>query len=171
LIIRKERKNTWIALKHLRTLNELKVKSMRDIKKNYKNGDITIVWQPQLCIHSTICWKATGMPEVFNPHEKPWIKPENGTTEQLIAQVNKCPSGALSYYKNDEPIVASEIQSESIVEVAKNGPLLVYGNVEVKKQDGSKEHKHKVTAFCRCGASTNKPYCDGSHVKIGFRDE
>jgi uncharacterized Fe-S cluster protein YjdI len=76
---------------------------MKDITKKYSNGEVTIVWKPAMCIHSTICWKhATGLPEVFNPMIRPWIKPENSTTEKMIEQVKKCPSGALSFYMNDE---------------------------------------------------------------------
>lgn len=140
----------------------------KKITKKYSNGEITIVWQPSVCIHSTLCWKGeNGLKSVFNPAEKPWIKPEGATTEQIMAQIDKCPSGALSYYKNDgEP--AQEVQAESIVETKKNGPLLVYGNVIVKDHEGNETRKSKVTAFCRCGASGNKPYCDGTHVKIGF---
>ena len=54
---------------------------------------------------------------------------------------------------------------EASVEVMRNGPLLVYGNIAVKDQFGNETKKHKVTAFCRCGLSNNKPYCDGSHVQ------
>jgi CDGSH-type Zn-finger protein len=57
---------------------------------------------------------------------------------------------------------------ESIVEVSPNGPLLVYGNILVKDKDGNETQKNKVTAFCRCGSSGNKPYCDGTHRKINF---
>ena len=56
------------------------------------------------------------------------------------------------------------------VEVLKNGPLLVYGTIEAKNKDGNTETKNKTTAFCRCGASGNKPYCDGSHIKAEFKD-
>ncbi len=62
--------------------------------KQYSNGKISIIWQPDLCIHSGICVKT--LPQVYNPNERPWIKMENATTEQLIAQVANCPSGALS---------------------------------------------------------------------------
>ena len=62
--------------------------------KEYSNGEITIVWQPKLCIHSGVCVKT--LPKVYNTKERPWIKPENATTEELISQVAKCPSGALS---------------------------------------------------------------------------
>ena len=66
----------------------------------YSNGEVTIVWQPDLCIHSGNC--ARGLPTVFKPKEKPWINPESATSEEIIAQVRKCPSGALSYFMNDE---------------------------------------------------------------------
>ena len=58
---------------------------------------------------------------------------------------------------------------ETTVEVLENGPLIVYGTLNVTHKDGKKELKNKTTAFCRCGASNNKPYCDGSHVKIDFK--
>ncbi len=143
---------------------------MKDITKKYTNGEVTIVWKPAVCIHSRICWNnATGLPEVFNPAERPWIKPEAAGTERIIEQVKKCPSGALSFYRNEEAAKMAEHKAESIVEVMPNGPLLVYGNLTVKDKDGNETHREsKVTAFCRCGHSSNKPYCDGSHIKAGF---
>ena len=137
---------------------------LKSITKTYTNGEITIVWKPGVCIHSTICWKAaTGLPEVFNPRERPWIKMESSTTERMIEQVEKCPSGALSFYYNKDG--EDTVEAESKVEVMRNGPLLVYGNIVVKDQFGDETKKHKVTAFCRCGLSGKKPYCDGSHVQ------
>lgn len=62
--------------------------------KEYSNGEITILWQPKKCTHSGICVKT--LPQVYNPKLRPWIKIENATTEELKAQVAKCPSGALS---------------------------------------------------------------------------
>lgn len=69
-------------------------------KFKYSNGEVTIVWQPELCIHSGRC--ARGLPEVFKPKEKPWITPENSTSVKIIAQVKRCPSGALRYFVNDD---------------------------------------------------------------------
>lgn len=63
-------------------------------RKEYSNGEITIVWQPKLCIHSGVCVKT--LPQVYNPKEKPWVKPEKATTRELKDQVAKCPSRALS---------------------------------------------------------------------------
>jgi uncharacterized Fe-S cluster protein YjdI len=143
---------------------------MKDITKKYSNGEVTIVWKPSSCIHSKICWdKLNGLPQVFNPSERPWIKPDGATTERIIEQVKKCPSGALSYFMNGEEDANTTTTVESIVEVTPNGPLMVYGNIVVKDKDGNETRKHKVTSFCRCGASANKPYCDGSHQKINFQ--
>ncbi|MBS1920252.1 MAG: (4Fe-4S)-binding protein [Bacteroidetes bacterium] len=63
----------------------------------YINGEITIVWKPDVCQHSTLCWK--GLIEVFNPRERPWIKMNGATTKRIIEQVKKCPSGALGFLK------------------------------------------------------------------------
>ena len=73
---------------------------MKNITKKYSNGEVTIVWKPDLCIHSGIC--AKGLSEVFHPRELPWITPEKSTTEKIVEQVKKCPSGALSFFMNDE---------------------------------------------------------------------
>ena len=66
----------------------------------YKNKDITVLWQPTVCIHSAICVK--GLPEVFHTGKLPWITPEHSNTDKIIEQVKKCPSGALSYFLNSE---------------------------------------------------------------------
>ncbi|MGB4842979.1 MAG: (4Fe-4S)-binding protein [Ferruginibacter sp.] len=67
---------------------------MTEKTHHYSNGEITVVWKPGICIHSGICFK--GLAPVFDPRRKPWIIMDNATTEQIIEQVKKCPSGALS---------------------------------------------------------------------------
>lgn len=64
------------------------------MKKEYSNGEITVVWEPEKCIHCGNC--AEGLPEVFKPREKPWIQMGAVSSEDIKAQVAKCPSGALS---------------------------------------------------------------------------
>jgi len=61
---------------------------------HYPNGEITVVWKPELCIHSGICFK--GLAGVFDPRRRPWIDMSKAETQQIIDQVKKCPSGALS---------------------------------------------------------------------------
>lgn len=139
---------------------------MSEKVKEYSNGELTIVWKPNLCIHAAECVKR--LPEVYNPNARPWINAENASTEALKEQIKACPSGALSY-KMDAEEDQEEVALETKVEALKDGPLLVYGTLKVTNSDGSKETKNKTTAFCRCGASQNKPYCDGAHIKAEFQ--
>lgn len=108
------------------------------------------------------------MPEVYKPKDKPCIQADGADTQALKDQIAKCPSGALSYLMNDSED-QEELSLETKVEALKDGPLLVYGTLNIKNSDGVEEKKEKTTAFCRCGASANKPYCDGSHVKTEFK--
>ena len=64
----------------------------------YNAGEITILWKPKVCIHAGVCVKM--LPKVYNPKDRPWIKPENATTEELKNQIENCTSGALSYQLN-----------------------------------------------------------------------
>lgn len=137
------------------------------MEKEYKNDRIVVKWEPEKCIHSTKCWK--GLLPVFDPRRKPWVDLSAAETEEIIAQIDKCPSGALSWKFIHGDNKESSTSGETIVEAMKNGPLILYGNVQVKNSEGKIEMRNKSTAFCRCGASSNKPYCDGSHVKIGFQ--
>jgi len=70
-------------------------KSDRSLTRRYNNGEIEILWQPDLCIHSANC--IAGLPHVFNPRKRPWVAIEAAATAELIATVNTCPSGALSF--------------------------------------------------------------------------
>jgi uncharacterized Fe-S cluster protein YjdI len=70
----------------------------KNLTKEYSNGEVTIVCQSGKCIHSGNCVR--NNPDVFKPKEKPWITPENSTTENIIETIKKCPSGALTYYLN-----------------------------------------------------------------------
>ena len=69
-------------------------------KIEYTNGELTIIWQPELCQHAGICVKT--LPGVYKPKERPWIQIENATTAELIAQINERPSGAFTYRMNKE---------------------------------------------------------------------
>ncbi len=66
----------------------------------YTNGEVTVIWEPERCMHSGICFSL--LPEVYKPKERPWINPENCSTEKFIEQIGMCPSAALSYRMNNE---------------------------------------------------------------------
>ncbi len=137
------------------------------IVKEYSNGEVTVIWQPHLCIHSTLCFN--GLPEVFQPNERPWVKIAAADSTRIVEQVRRCPSSALSYRTNREADAAdTATASETMIELVKNGPLLIHGNVMVKDAAGNEMRRANVTAFCRCGGSQNKPFCDGSHSSTSF---
>jgi uncharacterized Fe-S cluster protein YjdI len=71
---------------------------MKDVTKEYSNGEVTIVWKSGLCQHSANCVR--GLPGVFNSKISPWINAQGSETEKIVEQVKKCPSGALSFYMN-----------------------------------------------------------------------
>ena len=77
-------------------LTSINLKHMEKIKE-YPNGEISVVWKPELCQHAGICVKM--LPKVYNPRARPWITVENASTPELKEQVSKCPSGALTYYE------------------------------------------------------------------------
>lgn len=136
----------------------------------YSNDEVTVVWKPEICIHSAICVK--GLPGVFNSGRKPWIDMSQANTKDIIEQVRKCPSGAISYIMNDSAINTTDIVAEAAnitnIEIMKNGPILIKNECHIKHSDGTEEVKQGKTALCRCGASASKPYCDGTHGKVGF---
>lgn len=70
-----------------------------EIVKKYSNGEVTVVWKPALCIHSTNCF--AGLPAVFDPRRRPWVDIQAASSDTIVAQVRKCPSGALSVFRND----------------------------------------------------------------------
>lgn len=88
--------------------------------KDYNNGEITIVWEPGKCCHAGVCVKT--LPQVYNPKEKPWIKIENATSEELKNQVAKCPSGALSI-KQEANTIKIEREDDG-----KKGRFVIYEN-------------------------------------------
>ena len=139
----------------------------------YTNGEVTVVWKPDTCIHSRICW--TELREVFDPAKRPWVNIEGSTTERIIEQVRKCPSGALSYFMNNETTadtpatIVSEVAEIVNIQIKPNGPILINTDCHITHSNGDVEIKKGKTNLCRCGASANKPYCDGSHKTIDFQ--
>ena len=101
---------------------------------------------------------------------KPWILPDGDTVEKIIATIKRCPSGALSYAIDG--VEYRDQEREPMITVAKNGPYEVVGSIELVNppalcEGASTEHY----ALCRCGASKNKPFCDGTHWETTFTAE
>lgn len=138
--------------------------------RKYSNGEITVFWKPNKCIHATTCYKE--LIEVFNPRKRPWVNMNGASTNEIIRVVNMCPTDALTY-KYNKNIVDAAVENKSVaveneIRVMKDGPLVIKGNFKIIGTDGAEFKKLKMTSLCRCGASMQMPFCDGTHRKIGF---
>lgn len=132
----------------------------------YKGAKLDVHYNRLVCSHAAIC--AAQLPQVFDVESTPWINPDRGDKEAIKSVIKACPSGALSYA---EPNAAPQhlVSGERAIKIEKNGPYLVSGiglTGGVMAQ-GSCQEKY---ALCRCGASKNKPFCDGSHVDAGWQE-
>lgn len=136
-----------------------------DVKKSYEGDGIVVGWEPKLCIHVANCIRA--LPESFDPNARPWIDVTAANADQLAAAVTTCPTGALTFRRTDgapQETAASPVT----IQPRTNGPLFIRGEVEVVDIQGNTTREARRMALCRCGQSSNKPYCDLSHRAAGF---
>lgn len=137
----------------------------RDSTRTYENGEIRVVWDATLCIHTAICLRR--LPQVFNVDARPWVDLNGADAEAIAATVRACPTGALRY---DGPGVPPEVPDEpTTVDVRPNGPLVVRGRLSLQAPGGEPREEFRAALY-RCGASENKPFCDNSHRAVRFRD-
>jgi uncharacterized Fe-S cluster protein YjdI len=132
--------------------------------REYATDEIVVEWRPRLCYHSVNCVRA--LPLVFDKERRPWIDVTQASADEIEEAVEGCPSGALRIRR----LRGAPRPAPTAVEVTPdpNGPLLVRGPLRVVLADGTVEEVTRA-AFCRCGHSENKPFCDGSHREVGFR--
>ena len=138
-------------------------------KKEYSKDDLTIVWQPDLCIHSAVCFHR--LPNVFKPRDRPWVQLDNAELSAVIDTVLACPSGALSIkaVPSEHPVADAPVPEKAKVKLFENGPIRVLGACEITMPDGTIVEKPNGISFCRCGGSSNWPFCDSSHKTNGFK--
>ena len=107
----------------------------------YEKDGFAVFWDSTRCIHTGICLRS--LHSVFNLKNRPWVNLDGGDVEQIIATVEKCPTGALRY--------------------SSGGDLRV-----VDPETGGVIAEETRVALCRCGKSENQPFCDNSHRRIHF---
>jgi len=117
-----------------------------------------------LCTHAGFCGdRLTRVWEMIEETSDPAIR------ERLKRMVSLCPSGRLDHAPAPGA-PAEEPTFEPSVAIERNGPIWVRGGIPVVSDDGTTwEVRNRVT-LCRCGRSRNKPFCDGTHQEVGFRD-
>ncbi len=126
-----------------------------------KGKHAVIRFEAEKCIHSRQC--VLHRPDVFVPNvQGEWIHPDAATPDELVALAISCPSGAIQVERLDGG--PGEVPPKvNLVRVRENGPLALNAEMNI---DG--HGKQLRATLCRCGASANKPYCDGSHTAAGF---
>lgn len=137
-----------------------------DRRTSYIGQHITIHDNRGICSHAGYC--TDNLKTVFKLGEEPWIDADGAKTKEIIDTIRQCPSGALSYSVDDNEYRNHD--RPPMVTVTKNGPYAVTGGIELIDQklgDGASSEHYTL---CRCGASRNKPFCDGTHWHIGFED-
>lgn len=139
--------------------------SDKDVNE-YPGEAIDVVWDGRLCIHVAECGRAKG--DLFLAGRQPWCLPDLSAPEAVREVVERCPSGALSYA--DKTGNAEKAPARNHITVSSNGPLFARGDLRIEGAPEDMPGLRFRAALCRCGASTNKPFCDGSHEKVGFRD-
>lgn len=133
---------------------------------SYKNEHVEVTWDQKKCIHAKEC--VHGLPEVFDISKNPWIDPnEAKSLEDLKKVIKACPTGALHYHLQETGNSESP-DNENTISIEKDGPLYARGDIHIIDMDDNTLMKDTRIAFCRCGASSNKPFCDNSHIEANF---
>jgi uncharacterized Fe-S cluster protein YjdI len=133
--------------------------------RTYVGDAIEVHWEPRLCIHVRNCVRE--LPNVFQPEARPWVVVDAADANAVATAVEHCPTGALHYRRLDGA-ADEQAPDETTVEPRPNGPLFLRGNLRIVDADGQVIREDSRVALCRCGGSRNKPFCDGSHRRIGF---
>jgi CDGSH-type Zn-finger protein len=136
-----------------------------DRRVAYAGTAITIFDNRSICAHAGFC--TDRLKSVFRMNTEPWIDPDAASVAEIIATIEKCPSGALSYTR--EGVEPPPPQREPMVSVTNDGPYAMTGGIGFDATFGQGASREHYT-LCRCGGSKNKPFCDGTHWHIGFKD-
>ncbi len=138
-----------------------------DQRQSYPGKGITIHDNRSICAHAGHC--TDGLVAVFKLKSEPWIDASGTAVEAIIETVRRCPSGALSFTVDGADGEAQP--QEPSITVTKDGPYAIAGPAQLLEQSWAQGASTERYTLCRCGASKNKPFCDGTHWSVGFKDE
>ena len=138
----------------------------RTVGRLYRNDQIEITWEPGRCIHFAACVR--GSVQAFNPQRRPWIDVAAESPERLAEIVARCPTSALRARRADGWPAEATPDITTITPML-DGPLFVRGPLRIRDRQGNFVREETRAALCRCGHSKNKPFCDDSHYRSGFR--
>ncbi|MBI4382297.1 MAG: CDGSH iron-sulfur domain-containing protein [candidate division NC10 bacterium] len=139
----------------------------RDKRQDYVGKGIAIHDNRSICSHAGFC--TDRLASVFRVKTKPWIDPDGAGVGEIIEAVRRCPSGALSY--SIDGVEHRDQDREPMITVSKDGPYSVTGGVKLEDESRAEGASEEHYTLCRCGASKNKPFCDGTHWYVKFTDD
>jgi CDGSH-type Zn-finger protein/uncharacterized Fe-S cluster protein YjdI len=122
---------------------------------------VVLRFEAKRCIHARRC--VLGAPDVFLANVKgPWLHPEAVSAEEIAEIAHVCPSGAITYERTDGG-PQERAPKVNVAHIRENGPIALHA--ELALEDRGLMFR---ATLCRCGASKNKPFCDGSHTSLPF---
>jgi uncharacterized Fe-S cluster protein YjdI len=135
----------------------------------YQSEGITVTFDPALCVHSARC--ISGLPAVFDAGRRKWIDPAAAPADDIARVIDRCPSGALGYRRPGQApgTGPSPATAAVVVTLSTDGPLALEGRVRVQTARGEVVRESERMALCRCGGTRNQPFCDGGHLRVGFK--
>jgi uncharacterized Fe-S cluster protein YjdI len=146
-------------------MSETEPRKRPTVEREYANDRIVVSWEPSFCMHSARC--LMGLPQVFDIDARPWVAIDAASADEIAEVVMQCPSGALHFRRLDGG-PQERPSNETTVRSIRNGPLFQRGRIRITDNEGNVIREDTRVALCRCGGSANKPFCDGTHRRIGF---
>lgn len=135
--------------------------------KRYTSDAIAVTFEGHRCIHAAECVRR--LPAVFDKNRRPWVLPTAASADEIAVVIERCPTGALHYERTDGG-PAERPAARNTLHVRARGPYYARGKLRVITAQGELYLNDVRIAFCRCGQSQNKPFCDNSHIAGGFDD-
>jgi len=133
----------------------------------FAGARVDVSWDGRLCIHVGECTRAKG--ELFKSGRKPWGQPDLGSADYVAEVARRCPTGSLTYARKDGGATETAAETNTVA-VANNGPLYLRGDLHIESAGDDLPGVRFRAALCRCGGSSNKPYCDNTHEINGFEE-
>jgi uncharacterized Fe-S cluster protein YjdI len=133
----------------------------------YSSPDLLVTFDPNICTALGDCLRA--LPAVFDRSRPAWVELSAAAAPDIAEVAARCPSGALQARRAGVAPSAPLPSAGVSLAATRNGPLVVKGPVALELPTGATEKRTGTFALCRCGQTQRTPFCDGSHIRTGFR--
>ncbi|MEO0425364.1 MAG: CDGSH iron-sulfur domain-containing protein [Pseudomonadota bacterium] len=132
-------------------------------------ASVTVWYTPVLCSHAGECQRLASA--VFDPKREPWVQPQGAEIGPLLKALSACPSGALRLGVEGDVTQAQHLTDGDVeIRIERHGPYHVR-NVRLDAEFNGAGASRTKYVLCRCGHSRNKPFCDGTHYDLKWRDD